>query len=58
MRGRPADTARVVRRRPTLHDVTELPIAALRELADAGEVEGQTELGERYEHGRGLDDME
>ena len=34
-------------------DVTELHIAALRELADAGDAEAQTELGERYEHGRG-----
>ena len=35
-------------------DVTELHIAALRELAEAGDAEAQTELGERYEHGRGV----
>ena len=35
-------------------DVTELPISALRELAEAGDVEAQTELGERYEHSRGV----
>ena len=35
-------------------DVTELPIAALRELAEAGDAEAQTELGERYEDGRGV----
>ena len=34
-------------------DVTELHIAALRELAEAGDAEAQTEFGERYEHGRG-----
>ena len=34
-------------------DVTELHMAALRELADAGDAGAQTELGERYEHGRG-----
>ena len=33
-------------------DVTELPIAALRELAEAGDAEAQTEFGERYEDGR------
>ena len=32
-------------------DVTELPIAVLRELAEAGDAGAQTELGERYEHG-------
>ena len=36
-------------------DVTELPLAALRELAEAGDAEAQTELGERYEDGRGLE---
>ena len=36
-------------------DVTELPIAALRELAEAGDATAQTELGERYEHGRGVE---
>ena len=35
-------------------DVAELPIAALRELAEAGDAEPQTELGERYEDGRGV----
>ena len=35
-------------------DVTELPIAALRELAEAGDAEALAELGERYEHGRGV----
>jgi TPR repeat protein len=33
-------------------DVTELPFAALRELAEAGDAAAQTELGERYEDGR------
>ena len=33
-------------------DVTELPVAALRELAEAGDAEAQTELGLRYEAGR------
>ena len=35
-------------------DVTELPIAVLRELAEAGVAEAQTELGERYDDGRGI----
>ena len=35
-------------------DVTELPIVALRELAEAGDTEAQAELGERYEEGRGV----
>ena len=35
-------------------DVTELHIAALRELAGAGHAEAQAELGERYEHGSGV----
>ena len=35
-------------------DVAELHIAALRELAEAGHAEAQAELGERYEHGRGV----
>ena len=39
---------------PAEIDVTELSIAALRELAVAGDVEAQTELGERYEHSRGV----
>ena len=33
-------------------DVTELPIAVLRDMAEAGDAEAQTELGERYEDGR------
>ena len=39
---------------PSETDVTGLHIAALRELAEAEDVEAQTELGERYEHGRGV----
>ena len=41
-------------------DVTELPLATLRELAEAGDAEAQTELGWRYEDGRGVrqDDAE
>ena len=35
-------------------DVTELHIAALRELAEAGDAAAQAELGARYEHGRGV----
>ena len=35
-------------------DIPELHIVALRELAEAGDAEAQTELGERYEHGRGV----
>ena len=35
-------------------DVAALPIVALRELAEAGDAEAQTELGERYEDGRGV----
>ena len=35
-------------------DVAALPIVALRELAEAGDAETQTELGERYEDGRGV----
>ena len=35
-------------------DVTELPIAALRELAEAGNAEAQTEMGLRYEDSRGV----
>ncbi len=37
---------------PPEADITELHIAALRELAEAGDAEAQTELGERYEDGR------
>ena len=45
-----ADPARADPPRPDLEtDVTELPIAALRELGEAGIVEVQTELGLRYE---------
>ena len=36
--------------------VTELPVAALRELAEAGDAAAQTELGERYEHARGVEE--
>ena len=35
-------------------DIPELRVTALRELAEAGDAEAQTELGERYEHGRGV----
>ncbi len=48
----PADASRPD---PAVIDVTELPIATLRELAEAGDAEAQTELGERYEHGRGVE---
>ena len=37
---------------PPATDVTELSIAALRELAEAGAAAAQTELGARYEHAR------
>ena len=37
---------------PPEADITELHIAALRELAEAGDAAAQTELGERYEDGR------
>ena len=37
---------------PPAADITELHIAALRELAEAGDAAAQTELGERYEDGR------
>ena len=47
----PADSPRPD---PSDIDVTELPIAALRELAEAGNAEAQTELRERYEDGRGV----
>ena len=39
-------------RDPPETDVTELPIAALRGLAEVGDAEAQTELGRRYEGGR------
>ena len=50
----PADPAPVdpPRPDPPAADITELHIAALRELAEAGDAEAQTELGERYEDGR------
>ena len=53
----PADAAPAdpPRRDPPETDVTELHIAALRELAEAGDAEAQTELGERYEDGRGVE---
>ena len=52
----PADPAPVdpPRPDPSAIDVIELPIAALRELAEAGDVEAQVELGLRYEGGRGV----
>ena len=37
---------------PAATDVADLHIAALRELAEAGDAAAQTELGERYEDGR------
>ena len=39
---------------PAETDITELHIAALRELAEAGDAAARTELGERYEDGRGV----
>ena len=47
----PADPSRPD---PVEIDVTHLPIAALRELAEGGDAGAQTELGERYEDGRGV----
>ena len=41
---------------PPATDVTELSLAALRDLAEAGHAAAQTELGERYEHGRGVEE--
>ncbi len=35
-------------------DIPELHLSALRQLAEAGAAEAQTELGERYEDGRGV----
>ena len=35
-------------------DVTDLPIPMLRELAEAGDLDAQTELGERYQGGQGV----
>ena len=40
---------------PPETDVTELPIAVLRGLAGTGDAAAQTELGERYEHARGVE---
>ena len=40
---------------PPAPDVTELPIAALRELAEAGGAAAQTELGERYQLARDVE---
>ena len=37
-------------------DVTALPLAALRDLAEVGHAAAQTELGERYEHARGVEE--
>ena len=39
---------------PPETDITELNIVSLRELAEEGDAEAQTEFGERYEHGRGV----
>ena len=39
---------------PPETDITELNIVLLRELAEGGDAEAQTEFGERYEHGRGV----
>ena len=47
----PADSPRPD---PSEIDVPELHVTALRELAEAGNAEAQTELGERYEDGRGV----
>ena len=47
----PADPPRPA---PPETDITELHIAALRELAEAGESAAQTDLGERYDDGRGV----
>ena len=47
----PADPPRPDR--PAI-DVTSLHIAALRQLAEVGDAGAQIELGERYEHGRGV----
>ena len=52
----PADPAPADRPRPDppKAGITDLHIAALRELAEAGDAAAQTELGERYEDGRGV----
>ena len=46
----PADPPRTD---PPQVDVTDMPIAALRELAGAGDLDAQVELGERYQAGDG-----
>ena len=50
----PAAPAPIDPPRPDLAetDVTDLSVAALRELVEAGDAKAQTELGERYEEGR------
>ena len=40
---------------PPATDVTKLSIAALHDLAEAGDAAAQTELGARYEHARGVE---
>ena len=52
----PADPAPADRPRPDppKAGITDLHIAALGELAEAGDAAAQTELGERYEDGRGV----
>ena len=52
----PADPAPADPPRPARSeiDVTELSVAALRDLAEAGDAEAQTEFGERYEDGRSV----
>ena len=52
----PADPAPAdpTRPDPAKTDVADLRIAALRELAEAADAAAQTELGERYEDGRGV----
>ena len=52
----PADPAPVdpPRPDPPEFDIPELHVTGLRELAEAGDAEAQTELAERYEHGRGV----
>ena len=47
----PVDPPRLA---PPEIDISELHLAALHELAEAGDAEAQTELGERYEDGRGV----
>ena len=39
---------------PLETDITEWYLGVLRELAEAGDAAAQTELGERYEDGRGV----